>query len=137
MALFAANCAQCHSMEDVTGNGPLFTNYAYVNIGVPPNPLLAGNPIDLGLGGVLDDPGQNGKFKIPTLRNVGVSAPYSHNGSFSTLKAIVDFKNTRDVQNWPAPEVADNINTTDVGDLGLTDEKIDEIIAFLMTLTDQ
>lgn len=136
MDLFAANCAQCHSMTDTTGKGPLFTNYTYANIGVPANPLLAGNPVDLGLGGFLGDELQNGKFKVPTLRNVGLSAPYSHNGYFATLKAIVNFKNTRDVGDWETPEVSTNLNTADIGSLGLTDQEMDDIVAFLMTLTD-
>lgn len=50
MALFIDNCSKCHSMTDVTGKGPLFTNYTYENIGLPANPLLAGNPVDYGLG---------------------------------------------------------------------------------------
>lgn len=136
MDLFAANCAQCHSMTDTTGKGPLFTNYSYANIGFPANPLLAGNPVDLGLGGFLVDITENGKFKVPTLRNVGLSAPYSHNGYFATLKGIVNFKNTRDVGDWEAPEVAANLNTADIGNLGLTDQEVDDIVAFLMTLTD-
>lgn len=135
--LFAANCTQCHSMADVTGKGPLFTDYTYANIGVPVNPLLAGNPVDLGLGGFLGDIAQDGKFKVPTLRNVALSAPYSHNGSFATLKDMVNFKNTRDVGDWEAPEVLYNLNTADIGDLGLTDQEVDDIVAFLMTLTDK
>ena len=134
--LFAANCAQCHSLADSTGKGPLFTNYSYANIGVPANPLLGGNPVDLGLGGFLGDETQNGKFKVPTLRNVGLSAPYSHNGYFATLKDIVKFKNTRDVGDWEAPEVTANLNTADIGNLGLTDQEVDDIVAFLITLTD-
>ena len=135
MALFATSCAQCHSMEDTTGEGPLFTSYTYANIGVPINPLLADNPEDLGLGPIVDDPAQNGKFKVPTLRNVGLSAPYSHNGYFPTLRHIVQFKNTRDVEDWEAPEVSANLNTN-IGDLGLSDDEVDDIVAFLMTLTD-
>ena len=137
MALFEANCAQCHSMVGATGRGPLFTNYTYANIGVPINPLLADNPVDLGLGPVVDDPDQDGKFKVPTLRNVGLSAPYSHNGYFPTLRDIVLFKNTRDVTSWgwEAPEVSANLNM-DIGDLGLSDDDVDDIVAFLMTLTD-
>ncbi len=137
MDLFVANCAQCHAMNDTPDRkGPLFTNHTYADIGVPVNPLLAGNPVDLGLGGFLGDPSQNGKFKVPTLRNVGLSAPYSHNGYFATLKDIVNFKNTRDVENWDLPEVEDNLNTTDIGNLGLTDQGVDDIVAFLMALTD-
>jgi hypothetical protein len=37
---------------------------------------------------------------------------------------------------WPAPEIADNVNTSELGDLGLTDEEEDAIVAFLETLTD-
>lgn len=137
MDLFASNCSKCHSMTDVTGvKGPLFTNYGYDNIGVPANPLLADNPVDLGLGGYLDAPAEYGKFKVPTLRNIAMTAPYGHNGYFPTLKDIVSFKNTRDVDSWEFPEVSDNLNTDDMGDLGLTDEEIDDIVAFLMALTD-
>jgi cytochrome c peroxidase len=137
MALFENNCSKCHSMGDVTGKGPLFTKYSYENIGVPVNPLLANNDVDLGLGGFLGDPAQNGKFKVPTLRNVALTAPYSHNGYFPTLKDIVNFKNTRDVDDWAMPEVSENLNTADnMGNLGLTDAEVDDIVAFLMTLTD-
>lgn len=136
MALFAANCSKCHSVTDVTGKGPLFTNYTYENIGIPANPLLAGNPVDNGLGGFLDEEAQNGKFKIPTLRNIALTAPYGHNGYFPTLVDIVDFKNTRDVESWGIPEVSENLNTADMGDLKLTDSQVDDIVAFLMTLTD-
>ncbi len=137
MALFKSNCSKCHSMEDVTGKGPLFTKYTYENIGIPVNPLLADNAIDLGLGGFLGEAAQNGKFKVPTLRNVALTAPYGHNGYFPTLKDIVSFKNTRDVDGWEAPEVMENLNTADnLGNLGLTDAEEDDIVAFLKTLTD-
>ena len=136
MALFERNCAKCHSMTDITGKGPLFTDYSYDNIGVPVNPLLANNPVDLGLGGFLGEEAQDGKFKVPTLRNIALTAPYGHNGYFPTLKEIVSFKNTRDDDNWQIPEVLDNLNTLDIGDLGLTDPEVDDIVAFLMTLTD-
>lgn len=134
--LFVANCSKCHSITDVTGKGPLFTNYSYENIGVPANPLLEGNDVDLGLGGFLDEEAQNGKFKVPTLRNIALTAPYGHNGYFPTLYDIVDFKNTRDVYNWEDPEVAANLNNVDIGDLSLTEVQVDDIVAFLMTLTD-
>jgi cytochrome c peroxidase len=134
--LFVANCSKCYSITDVTGQGPLFTNYTYENIGVPANPLLAGNPVDMGLGGFLGEEAQNGNFKVPTLRNIALTAPYGHNGYFPTLMDIVDFKNARDIDNWEAPEVEDNLNKVDIGDLSLTDSQVDDIVAFLMTLTD-
>ncbi len=137
MALFENNCSKCHSMTDETGKGPLFTQYGYANIGIPVNPLLADNAVDLGLGGFLNEPAQDGKFKVPTLRNIALTAPYGHNGYFPTLKDIVSFKNTRDVyeDDWAAPEVPYNLNM-DVGNLGLTDPEVNDIIAFLMALTD-
>ena len=100
-----------------------------------------------------------GKMKVPTVRNVGAKPTpesvkaYAHNGYFKTLKGIVHFYNTRDVKPecedplttmedaiaggcWPAPEIADNVNRDELGDLGLTDEEEDAIVAFLETLTD-
>src|SRR5262249_20055033 len=97
----------------------------------------------------------DGKFQTSTLRNVDkrprpefVKA-YMHNGYLKSLKEVVHFYNTRDtlgrcriardpgekVSCWPAPEVAQNLNTT-VGRLGLTGQEEDQIVAFLKTLTD-
>jgi cytochrome c peroxidase len=150
-ALVATHCAQCHSTAPAPGSAkPLFTNYSYANIGLPANPLLAGNPVDLGLGGFLesdyrsaapligddDYAAQYGKFKVPTLRNVARSAPYGHNGFFPTLREMVNFHNTRDVALWPAAEVEANKNTQDVGDMGLTAAQVDDVVAFLLSLTD-
>lgn len=100
-----------------------------------------------------------GKMKVPTVRNVGAKPTpesvkaYGHNGYFKSLKGIVHFYNTRDVKPecpdplttmedaialgcWPAPEIADNVNRSELGDLGLTDEEEDAIVAFLEALTD-
>ena len=54
-------------------------------------------------------------------------------GSF---EEIVHFYNTRDVESWPAPEVPDNLNTDELGDLELTTEDEAAIVAFMKTLTD-
>ncbi len=148
--LFKANCSKCHSAEPLAdGTPPLFTDYTYHNIGLPANPLLADKGTDMGLGGFLekdynsDSPiigdanyaAQYGKFKVPTLRNVAISAPYGHNGYFANLRDMVSFHNSRDSGDWPAPEVSDNLDT-EVGNMGLTDQEIDDIVAFLNTLTD-
>ena len=98
-----------------------------------------------------------GKHKVPTLRNVGqglagIVKAYGHNGYFKTLEGIVHFYNTRDVKPvcpgdyteaealaarcWPAPEVADNVNTAELGNLGLTPAEEAAIVAFLKTLSD-
>ena len=157
-ALFTstARCMNCHTATPETPEGHiLFTNFGHQNTGVPRNPEnpfyeqdTAFNPdgndfVDLGLGAILGDPNQNGKFKIPSLRNVVRTAPYMHNGYFKTLRDIVRFNNTRDVDpSWPPPEVAENVHRHHppmmgtFGRLGLSDQEIDDIVAFMETLTD-
>ena len=143
------NCAACHpSQPSADGTPPLFTDFTYDNLGAPKNPE---NPfyylpekfnpdginfIDLGLGGVLEKPSEIGKFKVPSLRNVAKTGPYFHNGFFKNLRQVVVFYNTRDVGPWPPPEVGVNVNRDELGDLGLTEQEIDDIVAFLHTLTD-
>ena len=83
-----------------------------------------------------------GKHKVPTLRNVDkrpeldFTKAYMHNGVFKSLEEVVHFYNTRDVEDWPEPEVADNVNTDELGDLGLTPEEEAAIVAFMKTLSD-
>jgi len=122
--------------------------------------------VDPGLGGFLknaDYPEEVyeeewGKHKVPTLRNVdkrpnpSFVKAFGHNGYFKTLEGIVHFYNTRDVKPvcpgayteaealaadcWPPPEVADNVNSEELGNLGLTAEEEAAIVAFLKTLSD-
>ena len=102
--------------------------------------------------------GEMGKHKVPTLRNVDLRADpegvkaYGHNGYFKSLWEIVHFYNTRDARPvcagaytsaeaiaadcWPAPEIAENVNTAELGDLGLSLEDEMAIVAFLRTLSD-
>jgi cytochrome c peroxidase len=84
----------------------------------------------------VDDSAQDGKFRVPTLRNVAITPPYMHNGVFKTLFSVVAFYNTRDRGAWPAPEVAENVNEEELGDLGLTNQELEDLVAFLKTLTD-
>jgi cytochrome c peroxidase len=143
--LFAANCAVCHPNTAGTTGAALFTTCGYANIGLPVNPLLAGNPVDLGLGGFLetdflgdkimadaDYASHYGKFKIPTLRNVANTPPYGHNGVYATLEEMVAHLNDR---SGVVPEVADNISPL-VGDMGLNGDQIADIVAFLNALSD-
>lgn len=102
-------------------------------------PPLSTSQLPDGLGGtteVVD--GEEGKFKVSSLRNIAVTAPYGHNGYFLTLWDIVHFYNTRDVADagWPAPEVPSTVNDAELGNLGLTFEEEMSIVAFLETLTD-
>ena len=122
--------------------------------------------VDQGLGGFLETrpdyasyaDANMGKHKVPTLRNVslgqeeGLVKAFGHNGYFKSLEGIVHFYNTRDVlpvcpgdytetqalaaKCWPAPEVAANLNTAELGNLGLSPEEEAAIVAFLKTLSD-
>ena len=174
-------CANCHVLDPgPNGEPPLFTDFTFDNLGVPRNP---DNPfytepefnpagfawIDLGLGGFLASrvdyaqfaAANNGKQKVPTLRNVDKWDPalgpkvkaYSHNGYFKSLWQIVHFYNTRDAKPpcvnaftrvedalaqgcWPVPEVPVNVNTKELGDLHLSRAQEDAIVAFMRTLSD-
>ena len=119
---------------------------------------------DPGLGAFLEARGEPkervaatmGAMKVPTLRNVA-RAPradfvkaYGHNGYFRSLEAVVHFYNTRDTLPrcaegtddvgatcWPGPEIAQNINTEELGNLDLTAAEEAAIVAFLETLSDR
>ena len=153
MGLFVSerkgNCAACHPHTALPdGTPPLFTDFSYDNLGAPKNPE---NPfysleedlnpegkdfVDLGLGLTVKDAAENGKFRVPTLRNVAITSPYLHNGVFKTLFQVVSFYNSRDILSWPEPEVPQNVNYDEMGDLGLTTQEMEDIVAFLQTLTD-
>ncbi len=160
------NCAACHSSARLAdGTPPLFTDFTYDNLGVPRNRDIPANDdpehFDQGLCGpdrtdLTARTDLCGAFKVPTLRNVAVTAPYFHNGRFDTLRAVVSFYVRRDTnpEEWypdagadkfddlPAPYRV-NVNTTEapynrrLGDPpALTSDEIDDVVAFLETLTD-
>ncbi|WP_455204569.1 hypothetical protein [Kaarinaea lacus] len=79
---------------------------------------------------------EDGKFKVPTLRNIALSAPYMHHDVFTTLTEAVDFYNTRDVKKWLPVEVAENVNKEELGNLKLTSQEVGDIIVFMKTLSD-
>lgn len=132
------NCAACHSIDpDPLYGKVLFTDFSYDNIGLPVNPAQQTGIPDLGLGITKNDPNENGKFKVPTLRNIANTAPYFHNGLFKTLEEAVEFYNRRDID--PAlnqPEVSANVNRDELGDLRLSDAEVQDLVAFLKTLSD-
>lgn len=158
-------CAECHVMTSVNGKPPLFTDFTYDNLGVPKNPenpfysmssewnTDGRGWVDKGLGEFLETTtkfaqyaAENyGKQKVTTLRNVdlrldeGFVKAFAHNGFFKTLEDIVHFYNTRDKaeENWPPPEIKENVNTEELGDLGLTPDEEDLIVIFMKTLSDR
>ena len=87
------NCIQCHlNRPDRISPKETFTNHRYHNIGVPVNPAVGAAP-DPGLAAHPDvgSPTEAGRFRVPTLRNVAVTAPYMHNGVFRDLETAVAF----------------------------------------------
>lgn len=151
-----AKCSACHTLEAGGAGYPLFTDFTYDNLGLPKNPenpATIADPqwADPGLGGYLKAAGaaeavygpEMGKFKVPTLRNVdrrpgsATVKAFGHNAYFKSLEEILHFYNTRDVDGWPAPEVSENVNTSELGNLKLNKTEEKWIIAFLKTLSDQ
>lgn len=144
-----ALCAECHRLEkDERAGKTLFTDHTYDNLGIPSNgdnPFFTVsepyNPcgrdtFDLGLGAFVKDSAEYGKFRVPTLRNIALTAPYGHNGYFKSLIEIVHFYNVRDVEEFPPAEYPATVNQDELGNLGLAREEEEAIVAFLETLTD-
>ncbi len=87
-----ARCASCHFMPLFSGVAPPeFVSEEPEVIGVPVAPGTQHLDPDPGRGGVDHITGHNVAFKVPTLRNIALTAPYMHNGAFKTLEEVVDF----------------------------------------------
>lgn len=109
------NCSLCHSDHN-------FTNYSFANNGLYENYEDNGR---MRLTGEIDD---KAKFKIPTLRNIEVTAPYMHDGSLKSLREVIEHYNQGGIN---------HINKSDlIKPLGLTTIEKEELIAFLRSLTD-
>ncbi len=149
LELFAgkANCISCH-------NGPLLTNEAYYNLGVPRYDgweedelaqitfrfeLLAKGVTEEKYRKYKDDPGlyfrtkqeaDLGKFRVPSLRYTKYTFPYMHNGMLETLRDVVVFYNEGGGENDFSATKTDMIQP-----LGLNDEEIDALVAYLESLS--
>jgi cytochrome c peroxidase len=115
-------CFDCHF-------GPDFTGDQFRNIGLY-------NADDLNDKGRFDVTGKTtdlGKFKVPGLRNVAVTAPYMHNGMFRTLREVIDYYND------PSAFVKGSINTDTLllSPLHLSESEKNDLLEFLKTLTDE
>ncbi|MCR8722984.1 c-type cytochrome [Frigidibacter sp. SLM-1] len=151
------NCNICHQVgTSQVAENETFSNYRYFNIGVPENTALReangqAGVVDHGLlqNPAVDDPEADGRFKVPTLRNVAVTGPYMHNGVFADLETVVRFYNHYNSRRpeaqinpetglpWGPPEVPGTVAMTEL-ETGpaLDDQRIAAIVAFLKTLTD-
>ncbi len=116
-----ADCAHCHS-------GFNFQNNEYMNNG------LDETFADMGYYEFTEAEEDRGKFKVPTLRNIALTPPYMHDGRFETLEEVLNHYNTG-INNSPTVDPA--ILNTMATVLALTDQDIQDLIAFLNTLTDE
>lgn len=153
------NCNICHQLnKSQTYKQETFTNYEYHNIGVPVNTSLRvrnGKGKDFIDHGLLENPAvtdkkQDGKFKVPTLRNIAVTGPYMHNGVFNDLKTVVLFYdkynsrsqkrqiNPETKEPWGKPEVTKTLSLKELQTgPSLKTKRIDALVSFMETLTDK
>ena len=122
------NCAACHGTDNFVP-GPNINNNGLEN------PY-----VDKGVGALTGRPQDEGLFKVPSLRNIELTAPYMHDGRFPTLEAVVDFYNAG-VVNHPnlSPPLRNPPGTPGAGQprqLNLTAADKAALVAFLKTLTD-
>lgn len=123
LSIFNEKCASCHTTD-------LFSDGSFRNNGLPPNP----NIDDLGRALVSGSTKDNYKFKVPSLRNVALTAPYMHDGRFGSLESVLNFYQNG-VQNSPT---LDPLLKTEEGlGISLNDTEKLALIAFLNTLTDE
>lgn len=134
-------CYNCHSGPDFNDRGSFFTDPFF-----PPNGGGFGwskDIADIGLdeqykdvGMGVFDPALVGVFKIPSLRNVAMTAPYMHDGRFATLEEVIDHYNSGIKKSPNLDVVFKSWDTGDAIRLGLTDHEKSALVAFLNTLTD-
>ena len=117
-------CFECHGF-------PTFANPDFKVIGVPETP---GHPADIGRARIDGGPAYDHAFKIPTLRNIALTAPYMHNGAFATLEEVVDF-----YSHGGGKGVGMNLPNLDdkIRPFSLTAQEKSDLIAFLNALTDE
>ena len=122
---FVARCAECHTP-------PLFTNQQVAVIGLAePNGL----PLDPGAQQTYNDPTLRGAFKVPSLRNIDRTAPYTHAGKFSTLREMIEFY-TLGRGHEVAVDEKLHIHWH-IWEPDLKDHELDLLVDFLKTLTDE
>jgi cytochrome c peroxidase len=117
-----ADCFHCHSHAGMQMGDYLFHN----------NGLDAHFHRDPGLAGVTGNPLDSGKFKTPTLRNIELTAPYMHDGRFTTLEEVLDHYNSGGVVSATIDPMMEAANEG----LFLSDIQKQQVIAFLKCLTD-
>lgn len=123
LELFKDKCASCHKTD-------LFTDSAFRNNGLPANSKLN----DLGRETVTGFASDRYKFKVPSLRNVALTAPYMHDGRFGSLQSVLNFYATGVKHSATLDPL---LNTNGVLGIALSADEKELLIAFLKTLTDE
>ena len=159
------NCVSCHSIDSKSEapSKELFANFEYENIGTPRNHVAMDARVALGLqdanatfkglGGFVKNTDTDwaahlGKTKVPTLRNIAVTAPYMNNGVFKELRTVIEFydhmaglghhENPETGKAWGNNDHNETINHELLkATKALPDNKIKNLEAFLRTLTDK
>jgi len=121
--LTGADCFHCHPHSS-----RLFTDHSYSNNGLD---LVH---LDNGLGDITGSSFDNGKFKVPSLRNIEYSAPYMHDGRFSTLDEVIDHYS--DHVESASPNISPLIEFAAAGGVALTPTEKMQVKAFLKSLSD-
>ena len=131
-----ANCVECHSdfTTIVAKTNPTFiiADNSGLNTGAGSNNALDIVYTDNGIGELTKLPKDMGTFKIPTLRNIALTAPYMHDGRFTTLEQVIEHYNT-----GATNHANRGIQIPNGGYKFLTTADKAAIVAFLKTLTDQ
>lgn len=116
-----AQCFHCHE-------GALLTNGQFFNNGIDDYPSLADFP-DKGFGEVTGNEADFGKFKVPTLRNIELTAPYMRDGRFETLEEVIEHYNS-------GVHFSTNLDVNLRDPLNLNESQKEDLLNFLKTLTD-
>lgn len=122
---FVARCAECHTP-------PLFSNQQIAVIGTPEP---QGMPFDIGAEKPTGDETLRGGFKVPSLRNVDLTAPYMHSGRFDTLREAASFYTGGRGHAVPADQ--ELLIHWHIWEPKLTDDELDRLVDFMKTLTDE
>jgi cytochrome c peroxidase len=123
------NCGSCHNLQSPSGYFIQEENGQMVNIG------LDANYADPGRGDISGNPADNGKFKIPNLRNVAITGPYMHDGRFTTLEEVMDHYSIG-IQSHPNLDARLKDPSGNALVLNISQAEKQDMIAFLHTLTD-
>lgn len=121
-SLNGADCFHCH-------NGPLMRVKKFSNNGLMPNSID-----DRGRASVTNNPEDNYKFKVPTLRNIALTAPYMHDGRFATLDEVIEHYSSGIHM---SPTIDPLIEFGNQGGVQLDAQEKYLLKKFLLTLTDQ